>query len=98
MRSNRGLEVGFSGRYLEIESPTRLVYTEAFDPFPDAVAIVTATLTERDEKTTLSSLTRYPSRAVRDQVVASGMEPGMRESMRQLSEVVASQARPASPL
>lgn len=90
MRANRGHEFGFSGRYLEIAAPTRLVYTEAFDAFPDTAATVTVTLTERAGTTTMASLSRYPSQAVRDQVVASGMESGMRESMLQLSEVVAS--------
>ncbi|MBK7861424.1 MAG: SRPBCC family protein [Archangiaceae bacterium] len=92
MRTHRGAEVGFSGHYLEIESPTRIVHTEAFDAFPDAVATVTVTLTERAGKTTMESLSRYPSKAVRDQVVASGMESGMRESMRQLSDVVLGRA------
>jgi hypothetical protein len=31
----------------------------------------------------------YPSQVVRDQVIASGMEDGMRESYRQLTEIIA---------
>lgn len=90
MRAKPGFEVGFSGKYLEIEAPTRVVQTEIFDPFPDAAAIVTVQLSERDGRTTLTSRSLYPSQAVRDQVIASGMEDGMRESFRQLTEVVQS--------
>ena len=90
MTANNGMEVGFSGTYLEIEAPHRMVNTEVFDPFPDAPANVTISLTESGGKTTLTNRTRYPSKAVRDQVIATGMEGGMRESMRQLTDVVAS--------
>jgi uncharacterized protein YndB with AHSA1/START domain len=91
MKSKKGFEVAFKGVYLEIERPTRIVNTEIFEPFPDAVATVTVTLDERDGKTTLTTRSRYPSRHVRDQVIASGMESGMRESMRQLTDVIASE-------
>lgn len=90
MRASNGFEAGFSGKYLEIEAPHRVVQTEIFDPFPDAVSVVTVLLTESGGKTTLTSRSRYPSQEVRDQVIASGMEDGMRESFRQLTDVVAS--------
>lgn len=87
MRTNTGMEVGFSGKFLEIEAPTRLVQTEIFDPFPDTVSVVTVTLREADGRTTLESRVAYPSKEVRDQVLSTGMEHGMRESYRQLTEV-----------
>ena len=90
MRTTQGVEVGFSGKFMEIEVPTRVVQTEIFDPFPDAAAIVTVRLSERAGYTTLTSRSLYPSQAVRDQVIASGMEGGMRESYRQLTEIVQS--------
>ncbi|APR85012.1 Putative glutathione S-transferase-related transmembrane protein [Minicystis rosea] len=90
MRTNDGMEVGFSGKYLEIDAPHRVVQTEVFDPFPDSPAMVTVTLTEHAGTTKLASLSRYPSKEVRDMVISTGMESGMRESMLQLSEVVAS--------
>jgi len=88
MRASNGFEVGFSGTYLEVEAPTRLVQTEVFDPFPEAGAVVTVELVERGGRTTLTSRARYPSKAVRDQVLATGMEDGARESYRQLTELV----------
>lgn len=90
MRTNDGYEVGFSGTFLEIEAPTRVVQTEIFDPFPDAVSTVTLELVEKAGRTTLTARLSYPSAEIRDQVIATGMEHGMRESYRQLSEVVAS--------
>jgi uncharacterized protein YndB with AHSA1/START domain len=90
MRANRGFEVGFSGSFLEIEAPTKVVQTEIFDPFPDAVSTVTMQLREAGSDTTLTVRSLYPSREVRDQVIASGMEDGMRESYRQLADVVGS--------
>lgn len=90
MRANNGFEVGFSGKFLEIEAPHRVVQTEIFDPFPDFPSVVTVLLTESGGKTTLTSRSLYPSQEVRDQVIASGMEDGMRESFRQLTDVVVS--------
>lgn len=88
MRANNGYVVGFSGTFLEIETPIRIVQTEIFDPFPEAVSTVTVTLTEHAGRTTLTSRSVYPSKEVRDQVIASGMEDGMRESYLQLTELV----------
>jgi len=88
MRANAGFEVGFSGTFLEITAPTRVVQTEIFDPFPDAPSVVTLELVEANGVTTLTSRIRYPSQAVRDQVIATGMEHGMRESYQQLTSVV----------
>lgn len=90
MRTNDGTEVGFSGTYHEIEAPHRVVQTEVFDPFPESGSTVTMTLVEVDGRTTMTNRCVYPSRMVRDMVVASGMEGGMRESLRQLTDVVRS--------
>lgn len=91
MRAQGGFEAGFSGTYLEIAAPYRVVQTEIFDPFPDFPSTVTVELAEQGGRTLLSSRSVYPSQEVRDQVIATGMEDGMRESMLQLSEVVAAQ-------
>ena len=88
MRARGGFEVGFSGVFLEIEAPHRVVQTENFDPFPDSPSTVTVLLAERAGTTTLTSRSLYPSKEIRDQVIASGMESGMRESMLQLTELV----------
>lgn len=90
MRTVDGQLVGFHGTYLEIDAPHRVVCTEIFDPFPDAAATVTVTLVESGGRTTMTQSSVYPSREVRDIVIGTGMEDGMRESMAQLTDVVAS--------
>ena len=90
MRTTTGFVVGFSGEYLEIDGPDRVVCTEVFDLAPDFPSMVTSTLEERGGRTTLTVRSVYPSREIRDQVLATGMEHGARESYDQLAEVAGS--------
>ena len=53
MRTTTGFVVGFSGEYLEIDGPDRVVCTEVFDLAPDFPSMVTSTLEERGGRTTL---------------------------------------------
>jgi len=39
-------EAAFYGEYREITPPSRVVFTEIFEPFPDSVSVVTADLSE----------------------------------------------------
>jgi uncharacterized protein YndB with AHSA1/START domain len=89
LRPAEGPEVAFSGEYSEITPHSRLVYTHRFEPFPDA-AVVTVTFEERDGKTHVVSHELYPSAEIRDAALSSGMEQGMRATMDQLDELVAS--------
>ena len=86
-RTPSGTNVGFRGIYKEITPTTRLVSTESFDDFPGD-SLVTITLTERGDKTVFSLLASYPSKEVRDIVLASGMEHGAAESYDRLNELV----------
>ncbi len=91
LRQAAGDEFGFSGRYSEVTPHTRLVYTQIFEPMADAGAvIVTVTFDERAGKTYLTSHEMYPSKEAREAALAAGMEHGMRESMDQLDNLVAS--------
>lgn len=93
MRLEAGEEMAFSGEYEEVTPPTRLVYTQIFEPMAHAGAvIVTVTFDEHDGKTRLVSHELYPSAEAREAALASGMEHGMRETMDQLDELVASLA------
>jgi uncharacterized protein YndB with AHSA1/START domain len=80
----------FFGKYLEIARPTRLVYTQSFEPIPDGEAVVTVSFEERDGSTMLVAHELYPSKEVLDGALTSGMEEGMRETFDQLDELVAS--------
>lgn len=82
----------FFGKYLEITRPTRLIYTQSFEPVLGqplpGEAIVTVTFEERDGSTTFVARERYPSKEALDGALSSGMEDGMRETFDQLDELV----------
>jgi uncharacterized protein YndB with AHSA1/START domain len=80
-------EFGFHGVYREIAAPERLVFTEIYDPFPDAESVVTTILTEERGKTRLTVTSLYPSIDVRDMVLKTGMERGAAISYDRLEEV-----------
>ncbi len=89
MRTKTGQEVAFSGTYREVTPHSRLVYTARFEGAPGEPSVVTATFEERGGKTYLVMQEVYASAAVRDMVLQTGMEHGMRESMDQLAALVA---------
>jgi len=82
-------EAAFHGEYREIAPPSRLVFTEIFEAFPDTVSVVTAELTEEGGKTRLIATVQYPSLDVRDAVIASGMARGAATSYDRLEDLVA---------
>ena len=82
-------EAAFSGEYREIAPPSRLVFTEIFEEFPDSVSVVTAEFTDEGGKTRFTATVRYPSRDVRDIVLGSGMEKGAGISYDRLEDLVA---------
>lgn len=73
-------DAAFYGEVLEMDPPTRLVHTEIFEPFPDAVSVITTTLTEEQGQTRFTAVCRYPSAEVRSMVLGSGMEYGAAQS------------------
>jgi uncharacterized protein YndB with AHSA1/START domain len=88
-RDPDGEEFGVRGTYREIAPPERLVCTERFDAYPDSEAVITMTLHEHEGKTMFSATIAYESAAVRDAVIASGMERGAGETYDRLAELLA---------
>ncbi|HEX3791848.1 MAG TPA: SRPBCC family protein [Pseudonocardiaceae bacterium] len=88
MTANGGFEVAFHGEYREVVPNERLVSTEVFEGAPEAEAVNTLTLTEKDGRTTLSILVEHSDQKYRDLHIDSGMEDGMQESMDHLEQVV----------
>src|SRR3989442_15883446 len=82
-------EVAFYGEYREITPPSRLVFTEIFEQFPDSVSVVTAEFADEGGKTHMTVTVRYPSPEVRDMVLASGMTRGAGISYDRLADLVA---------
>lgn len=84
-----GEDHSFSGEYLELDPPVRLVSTEAYDNIPGASYVVTVTLAEADGVTTLRSHLQYDSPEARDGHVGSGMEYGMNIAYNRLDALLA---------
>jgi uncharacterized protein YndB with AHSA1/START domain len=87
-------EAAFHGEYREIAPPSRLVFTEIFEEFPDSVSVVTTEFTDEDGRTRMTATVRYPSLDVRDMVLASGMSTGAGISYDRLEDLVAALQRP----
>jgi len=81
-------EAVFYGEYREIAPPSRLVFTEIFESFPDAVSVVTAEFTDEGGKTRFTATVRYPSLDLRNTVLASGMATGAGISYDRLEDLV----------
>src|SRR4051812_20253463 len=86
-------EAAFHGEYREITPPSRIVFTEIFEDFPDTVSVVTAELTDEGGKTRLTATVRYPSKDVRDMVMGTGMSPGASISYDRLEDLLAALQR-----
>jgi uncharacterized protein YndB with AHSA1/START domain len=92
MVANGGFEVAFHGEFRQIVPNERIVSTEVYEAMPDAMALNTLTLTDRDGGTRLSILVEHSDRRSRDLHVESGMEGGMQEAMDHLEQVARSLA------
>jgi uncharacterized protein YndB with AHSA1/START domain len=85
-----GSRLGMRGAFLEVTRPERIVSTEVFDQsWYEGHAVGTATLTEHDGRTTLSTTIRYDSKEIRDAVLRSPMESGISQGYDRLDEVLA---------
>ena len=80
-------EVGFHGEYKEIVPNERLVSTEVFEGAPDSPALDTLTLTEQDDRTTLTILVQHETKLARDMHVESGMEDGLQDALDMLERI-----------
>ncbi|MDR6861905.1 SRPBCC family protein [Phycicoccus sp. 3266] len=85
-----GREVSFSGEYLELDPPGRMVHTEKFDAMPDSEpSTIVTTLTEQDGVTTLHAVCTYDSPQTVEAVVGSGMESGLQSSYNAIDDLLA---------
>jgi uncharacterized protein YndB with AHSA1/START domain len=66
-----------------------------FELFPDAEAVDTLELHERDGKTTVTTTTVHKSMQARDGHLAAGMEGGMEEGYARLDELLPQMKRAA---
>jgi uncharacterized protein YndB with AHSA1/START domain len=81
----------FSGRYLEVNPPSRLVLTQVYERMSHVgAAVVTAAFEESQGRTRLTLRQLFPSKEALEGALASGMERGMRVTLDQLDALVAS--------
>lgn len=78
----------FSGEYRVIDRPARLVFTERYEAIAGSDHVVTMTLQQQGDVTTMSLHSLYPNQAMRDGHIASGMEAGMRITLDQLDALL----------
>ena len=79
----------FTGEYLEVVPPERLVYTEMFDIEPynqGEPAVVTTVLEDVDGRTRITSRSRFPSVEGIEAALATGMLSGAIETWDRLEE------------
>jgi uncharacterized protein YndB with AHSA1/START domain len=81
----------FSGRYLGVDPPARLVLTQIYERMAHVgEAVATADFAEIEGRTHLTLRQLFPSKEALEGALASGMERGMRITLDQLDELVAS--------
>jgi len=91
-RVGGGDEFELSGEYREVSPPERIVHTERFGGAgPEAVN--TLVLTEEDGGTRMTQTIVYPSKEIRDQVLATGMTDGAGTSYARLGDYLGTLAR-----
>jgi uncharacterized protein YndB with AHSA1/START domain len=79
----------FSGRYAEVNPPSRLVFTQLYERMSEAgEVVVTAAFEESQGRTHLTLHQLFPSKEALEGALASGMERGMRVTLDQLDELV----------
>lgn len=72
---NADFEMGMTAEFEEIDEHRRIVYTEAYDGWPDGNTTVTASFAEVDGQTTITVDIQYLSQQARD----AAMQPGFKE-------------------
>lgn len=87
-----GSESAFSGKYLEIDAPARMVQTWNFEPIgPGHETVETAVLAALEGgKTRMTTTTQYQSIDDLDGILSTDMESGARETWDRLAVLVAS--------
>ena len=91
-RTSGGEDAAFTGVYLEVVPPERMVRTEMFDVEPFNLgepAVETMTLEDLGGRTRLVSRSRFPSAEILEGALSTGMVGGAIETWDRLAELLA---------
>ena len=89
-RKPDGREIVQYGVFTAIASPDRFAKTERWIDWDVGEVVVGAELVEHQGRTTLTSTARYPSKDVRDKLIAAGANCDVREHYEKLEAFLAS--------
>ena len=88
-RGPEDVAMGISGKYLDVVVQRRLVATEKFDQaWYDGECLETVTFDEAADRTTVTTLLRYDSQAIRDEVLKGPATNGMAAGFEQLDSLL----------
>lgn len=93
VRGADGSDMTLQGYFREIVPAEVLVTTQTFDEddyIADNASLCTTTFVEREGTTTLTTVVRYATTALRDEMARSGMADGMGSGYERLAELLAS--------
>lgn len=85
---NRDFEVGMTAEFKEIVEHERIVYTEAYDGWPEGATTVTATFEGTETGTRITVHTEYLSQEARDAAMQPGFEEGYATSYESLDDLL----------
>lgn len=88
-RQPGGKEIGQFGVFREVRRPDRIVNTENWEDWNPGEVIVTSEFAAEGNGTLLSVTTMFPTKAIRDQLVAFGMTDGAEGSYLRLDALLA---------
>ena len=89
-RKPDGREIVQYGVFTAIASPDRFAKTERWIDWDVGEVVVTTELVEHQGRTTLTSTARYPSKDVRDKLIAAGANRDVRQHYEKLEAFLAS--------
>lgn len=75
------------GEYREIVVNEKIVHTETFAQWPDTQTTVITNFSEQQGATTVAMTVEYPSKEVRDAMLQTPMEQGMKACYRNLDDL-----------
>ncbi len=86
-----GREIGQYGVFREVARPGRVVHTERWEDWDPGEVLVTTTFEANGSGTLLTVSSEFPSKEVRDQLVAAGMTDGAEDAYRKLDTLLAAE-------